>query len=169
MVIIQWCNDNNGFLTAILSVIGLLLSIIAIVVSIHTARLPFKKKILLGSSLLLGASVNSEITTKPFIIGLAASATNVGNRMVSLTYLGYAIKREGRLNKIYPINREFQNKAFLESSEMFEVQFQREELKKAFSKVPQKTKLFVYADDTEGTEYKRRVGTVGKLLQNLED
>ena len=43
--IIQWCNDNDGFLSAILSVIGLIISIIAIVVSIRTARLPFKKKL----------------------------------------------------------------------------------------------------------------------------
>ena len=38
-LIINWCNDNNGFITAILSAIGLLLSVIAIVVSIRTARL----------------------------------------------------------------------------------------------------------------------------------
>lgn len=41
MDVIQWCNENNGFLTAILSVVGLMLSVIAIVISIHTARLPY--------------------------------------------------------------------------------------------------------------------------------
>ena len=49
MNIIQWCNENNGFLTAILSLIGLVLSVTAIVVSIRTARLPYKKKLMLGS------------------------------------------------------------------------------------------------------------------------
>ena len=38
MNIIRWCNENNGFLTAILSLIGLVLSVTAIVVSIRTAR-----------------------------------------------------------------------------------------------------------------------------------
>ena len=32
MNIIRWCNENNGFLTAILSLIGLVLSVTAIVV-----------------------------------------------------------------------------------------------------------------------------------------
>ena len=49
-LIVNWCNKNNGFITAILSAIGLLLSIIAIVVSIRTARLPYKKKLKLTSS-----------------------------------------------------------------------------------------------------------------------
>lgn len=40
MKYIQWCNENNGFLTAILSITSLLLSVTAIVVSIMTARLP---------------------------------------------------------------------------------------------------------------------------------
>ena len=44
MKYIQWCNENNGFLTAILSITSLLLSVTAIVVSIMTARLPYKKK-----------------------------------------------------------------------------------------------------------------------------
>ena len=43
--IIQWCNNNDGFTSAILSVIGLGLSVIAIWVSISTARLPYRKKI----------------------------------------------------------------------------------------------------------------------------
>ena len=47
MNIIQWCNENTGFLTAILSLIGLVLSVTAIVVSIRTARLPYKKKLML--------------------------------------------------------------------------------------------------------------------------
>lgn len=53
MNFIQCCNDNNGFLTVFLSLMNLILSVTAIVVSIRTARLPYKKKLLLGSSLLL--------------------------------------------------------------------------------------------------------------------
>lgn len=56
MNIIQWYNENNGFLTAILSLIGLVLSVTAIVVSIRTARLPYKKKLMLGSYMSVGAS-----------------------------------------------------------------------------------------------------------------
>lgn len=95
MNVIQWCNDNNGFLTAILSLIGLILSVTAIVVSIRTARLPYKKKLLLGSSILLGVSRIPLRGTETSLMGLSSTATNVGNRTISLTYLGSAIRRPG--------------------------------------------------------------------------
>lgn len=50
MCIIEWCNLNSGFLTGVLSLLTLVVSVIAIVVSIHTAKLPYKKKIKLSSS-----------------------------------------------------------------------------------------------------------------------
>lgn len=40
--IIKWCNENNGFLTALLALLSLFLSAFAIAVSIQTARLPYK-------------------------------------------------------------------------------------------------------------------------------
>ena len=162
MAFIQWCNENNGFLAALLSIIGLLLSMIAIIVSLRTARLPFKKKLLLGSSLLIQIE-----NAKSYIVGLSASATNIGNRTVSLTYLGYAIRKDGRFQKIYPINREFVSKATLTQSEMFEVKFLSEELVTIFSKENQETMLYVFASDTEEAEYKRKAGTVGDLLKSL--
>ena len=87
MNFIQWCNDNNGFLTAILSLIGLILSVTAIVVSIRTARLPYKKKLLLGSSLLLGVSRIPLRGTETSLVGMSSTATNVGNRTISLKYV----------------------------------------------------------------------------------
>ena len=97
MCFIEWCNQNNGFISAILSIIGLLLSIIAIVISIHTARLPYKKKLLLGSSLLLGVSQIPLRGTETSLVGMSSTATNVGNRTISLMYLGFAIKKDGKL------------------------------------------------------------------------
>lgn len=81
-----------------LSIIGLVLSITAIIVSIRTARLPYKKKIILSSSVLIEGSVVPGVSVESSIIGIAASAINVGNRTVNLTYLGYAVKQDGRLN-----------------------------------------------------------------------
>lgn len=167
MSVIQWCNENNGFLTAILSFIGLILSVTAIVVSIRTARLPYKKKIMLGSSILLGASVVPGVGVESSILGISASATNVGNRTVNLVYLGYAVKKDGRYNMLYPSNREFDSKASLAPSEMSESQFYTDELIMSFSRENRHLKLFVYAKDTEGKEYMRKTGTVGKLLDNL--
>ena len=41
--VIQWCNENVGFATIVLSGLTLLVSIIAVIVSLRTARLPYKK------------------------------------------------------------------------------------------------------------------------------
>ena len=163
--IIDWCNTNNGFLTGILSIVGLLLSTIAIVVSIHTARLPYRKKIKLGSSALFRVT---ESTLSPSVWGFEASATNIGNRPVNMTYIGYAIKSEGKFNKIYPTNREFDCKAMLEPSEYKGVQFMANELLSSFSKIDRNTKLYVYASDSEGKEYLHRAGTVGKLIDHIQ-
>ena len=162
--IIEWCNINNGFLTGILSIIGLLLSTIAIVVSIRTARLPYRKKIKLGSSALFGV-IGSMLS--PGVIGFEASATNVGNRTINLTYIGYAIKSDGKFNKIYPINRDFECKAMLGPSEYKGVQFMANELIPSFSKMDRNTRLYVYASDSEGKEYLKKAGTVGRLLDSI--
>ena len=50
---------------------------------------------------------------------------------------------------------------------MEETQFYRDELLKCYSHENPNTKLFVYAKDTEGAEYRRIVGTVGELIENL--
>lgn len=172
MNFIQWCNDDNGFLTAILSLIGLILSATAIVVSIRTARLPYKKRIMLDSSPLPDVSVVTGVSVK-FILsisGMSASATNIGNRTVNLMYLGYATKKHGRYIglPIFPHNREFNCKVSLAPSEMSESQFYTDELIKSLSREDCNKKLFVYAIDTEKKEYVKEAGTtVGELLNSL--
>ena len=46
MNFIDWCNNNMGFASLLLSTLTLFVSILAIVVSIHTAKLPYKMNIL---------------------------------------------------------------------------------------------------------------------------
>lgn len=43
--IINFCNQNSGFISAILSIVTIVLSICAIVISIKTAMLPYTKKL----------------------------------------------------------------------------------------------------------------------------
>ena len=64
--------------------------------SIRTARLSYKKRILLGLLILLAAGIVPGVNTESSLLGMAASATNVGNRTVNLTYLGYTVKKDGR-------------------------------------------------------------------------
>ena len=88
MNFIQWCNDDNGFLTGILSLFGLILSATAIVVSIRTTRLPYKKRIMLSSAPVIDPRL---VPLKLF--GMSVLATNTGNRTVNLKYLGYTLKK----------------------------------------------------------------------------
>ena len=77
--VIVWCNENNGFLTGILSSLTLLVSVIAIYVSIRTARLPFEKKLKLGSkvNVLIEQNVFSrEICSQ--MGGITVEAINLG-------------------------------------------------------------------------------------------
>jgi hypothetical protein len=45
---IQWCNANEGFTSATLAVMSIIFSAIAIVVSIKTARMPYRKSLLVN-------------------------------------------------------------------------------------------------------------------------
>ena len=77
MEIIEWLNVNYGFSSIILSAVGLLISTIAIVISIKTAKLPYKKKIelVMTYNYLFPAGVIAEIEVQ---------ALNLGNRPVRM-------------------------------------------------------------------------------------
>lgn len=169
MNFIQWCNDDNGFLTAVLSLIGLILSATAIVVSIRTARLPYKKRIMLDLCPVF--DVVPGVNTKFLIRGMSASATNIGNRTVNLMYLGYALKKDGRYTVFtIPYNREFNSNVSLAPSEISESQFYANTLIKSLSREKRDRKFFVYAKDTEKKEYVKETGkTVGELHDFLSN
>ena len=78
--IIQWCNENVGFATIVLSELTLFVSIIAVIVSIRTARLPYKK--------LLKIEAVSYYTTDD-ASGLYVTAINCGNMDFTVSYIGF--------------------------------------------------------------------------------
>ncbi|MGN1341737.1 MAG: hypothetical protein ACI4VL_00720 [Bacilli bacterium] len=84
--IIKWCNDNSGFAQIILSLITILISLLAIVISIITARLPYKKKILLtcGSYIEIGYDDD----------GIHVTVTNIGNRNVYIKNIGIILDKK---------------------------------------------------------------------------
>ena len=43
--IIEWCNQNQGFLSAILSFLALALSVLTIIMTYRLGKMPYKKKI----------------------------------------------------------------------------------------------------------------------------
>lgn len=87
MEIIEWCNNNQGFISVILSLVTLIVSIIAIIISIITSRLPFKKRLLVTYGSFIGIGFEGT--------GLHVTVTNVGNRNIFIKNLG--IKVEGKV------------------------------------------------------------------------
>lgn len=84
--IINWCNLNSGFAQIILSIVTIIISIIAIIISIITARLPYKKKILLTYGSYIGVGHNDE--------GIHITVTNVGNRNIYIKKIGIILNKK---------------------------------------------------------------------------
>ena len=62
---IEWCNLNQGFISAILALTSIVLSVVAILVSIRVAKLPFRKKIAVAFYTNLGVGASAGIRFAP--------------------------------------------------------------------------------------------------------
>lgn len=165
--IVQWCNVNEGFTASVLSLVGLVISIIAIWVSISTARLPYKKRILLsaGTQLETGMYEGKVITRYR---GISVSVTNIGNAPCNIQFVGLAIRKNRRIQKFYPVNREFQCKGILSSMEALEVEYLTEELVGRIVKEKTYKKIYACSQDNTGKIKLKKIGTVGKLLKGIQ-
>lgn len=159
--IIVWCNENNGFLTAILSVIGLLISTIAVVVSIRTAKLPFRKKLKLSSSTDIIFSQHSSGEVSSEVASITVSAANVGFRNVCITYLGLLVDDGTALHshkqKMAKVRDEITGTGLILPSEVKTETFKRIDLFYALSRMNQSAKVYLCAQDTEGAEHTKKI------------
>lgn len=152
MEIIQWCNNNQGFISAILSLLTLIVSIIAIIISIITSRLPFKKRLLVTYGSFIGIGFEGT--------GLHVTVTNVGNRNIFIKNLG--IKVEGKVfTNIKTIE---ESRIMLKPRETTTQYFYNSEFS-AFSKVEQNKKAYAYAEDSEGKRYKKYICRIKNLIK----
>lgn len=151
--IIKWCNENTGFATIILSVLTLIVSIIAIFVSISTARLPYKKKLLVER----GSFISNTG------IGFHVTATNVGNRQVKISSIGFKVKSVVYINT----TTIHESQIVLNQGETTSQYYNIQDFKRALSKmgISNFTKIYAYVKDTEGTEYKKYFERVGKVMK----
>lgn len=168
---IEWCNANNGFLSALLSLLTLVVSVIAIVVSIRTAKLPYKKKLSLSSSLDI-AFMQNPITgeTGSEILGISVNAANIGARNINITYLGISVKDKslpGGQQKLAKIRDEITGVGIIAPTEVKTEMFNKTDLIGVLSKLGKKAKIFLYARDSEGTEYYQKAGCAYKLVEQL--
>ena len=159
MQFIEWCNENNGFLTAILSMLTLFVSIVAIVVSIQTARLPYKRRI----STSVEICVSSQVVT-----GFSVSATNTGNRNINIMHFGLAYKDGPQLIPYIRNGCTLGEKSIVIPAEEVSVTYSLEEVVSFLSDLPHKTRIYSYAYDAEWRRYKKRYNTVGNFLKEIE-
>lgn len=146
--IIEWCNNNQGFVSAILALMSLLLSVVAICISISVAKLPFKKKISVAFYTNMGVGGASGY------VGYSVVATNIGNRVVATDYVGLGYYKKGQLQRLYALNRDMENKRRLDVNESCTVEFTKEE----FNNIKkQSSRLYAITTDVEGTVFKKRI------------
>ena len=169
--IIDWCNENNGFLTAILSLLSLLLSGIAISVSIKTALLPYRKKLKLGASYNIGVSkdlITSQISSQT--IGMSITAVNIGSRDINLSFLGLAVKDksfDNNIRKMEGLLSDIGGKGIVHPTELGEARYDSNDLIKVLSHIP-KAKVYICAMDTEGKTYRRRLWNAQDIIDHLK-
>ncbi len=151
--IIVWCNNNQGFIDAVLSLTTIFMSVVAICISIHTARLPYKKKII----------VRCGIATSYFERGYHVDAINVGNRNVKISTIGFYVGKKVAINMLTIKDSIIILPPSEVTTQIFTIGQMKEWLAR-FLNEPQK-KVYGYVRDSEGKEYKRLLGKVKYLIQ----
>lgn len=158
--VIEWSNANTGFFSALLSILGLAISSLAIVVSIRTARLPYKKRVVLSKS--FNYLMGNDLKLHSF----STMATNVGNRVISIDYLGIGFKKRGKMQKIVTMFDAKVQKGRIGPTDVFEVVYSAEELVNICKTFSGK-RLYVLMNDTEGASYKKCLGRSKRILRGL--
>ncbi|MCM1327589.1 MAG: hypothetical protein NC094_08690 [Bacteroidales bacterium] len=152
MNFIEWCNNNMGFASLLLSALTLFVSILAIIVSIHTAKLPYKKKLLVTSG--------SYFTDGS--IGIHITASNVENRNIKIKTIGILMGKMVYVNK----NSLFDSQVILTQGDVTSQYFDLEDLKVsiAMNKIKSSTRMIAMIEDTEGKRYKKRLPKIKKII-----
>lgn len=189
---IKWCNENNGFLTAILALLSLFISVLAVVVSIKTAKLPYKKRLALKVTFIndIARDVDGSILIPP--ADICVNVVNTGNRAINLTFLGlgyylksprfyvirkYIERKNTKVNKsqklkitklgILGSDTSVEN---LTPSKTVPTRYNRTCLRKFLeTKIDKEKMLYACAIDTEGWEYYCKFDTVQNVIAKLSD
>ena len=148
---IKWCNDNQGFLSAILSLGTLFVSVLAIIISVCTSRLPYKKKLLLTTGGYIGVGMDS--------MGIHVTATNIGNRSLKIKNIGLLINKQIYTN----FSTIADSQIILAIGECTSQYFESNDLRK-IKKLNGNFKVYGYVEDTENRKYKKYICRLKKII-----
>lgn len=146
MMFVEWCNENQGFVTAIFSLLSLLLSTIAIGISISTAKRPYKRAMRISAGSWLGIGNDMEGNQ-----GIYVKALNIGNVPINVVDVGMMLGN----NICIKVDAISNLRCVLKQMEEVEQSFSREELKETFR--GKKGRVYAFAKDAEGYIYKKYV------------
>lgn len=164
---IEWCNNNQGFISALLTILTLLLSGLAIYVSIRTARLPYIKKLKLNSSNKYFMAQTIYGSVHDAGSALCISAVNLGNRIINLAYLGIGFLENGKMKRIALINGDSKYEHKIDCGDVTDIDFNTKQLV-ALCETLKGQMLYAYAYDSEGQEYKKKIGIYEDILTQLK-
>lgn len=100
--------------------------------------------------------------------GISIVATNIGNRNINISFLGFAIKDGWKLKKMQTRDRDLGGKGVLVPTEVATVEYTPIELN-CFSELNPRIRIYCYARDTEGKEYFKYYGRAGKVAKNIRE
>jgi hypothetical protein len=146
-LLIKWCNNNNGFVSAILALFSIILSFLAIIVSVIVSKYPFKKKIAVCFYTNIGVGEKTGINF------YSVEATNIGNRVVKVLFVGFSYKEKKKWINVYSsISKNSQN-VMLNINETAVSKYSIDEMKE----IMKQKNLYAIAIDIEGKFHKKRI------------
>ena len=157
--IIEWCNRNSGFVSAVLSLITIIFSIIAIVISIF------------GGS--FGTKID-EKSKKERVNAVLVECCNVGNRAINITFFGLAIgqktKNPREKYKLIKAEVELNRSGFpLKPTELFSVLYSPEVLISELQKTDEDNMVYFYLKDSGGKIITKKNMKVNEMLRKLKE
>ena len=145
MNIIEWCNSNEGFINALLAIASLLLSFIAIVVSVQAIRLQYRKKLRIECGSFYGLG---DLKGKK---GIHITVTNISN--VTITIKEISLKGTSSQRVLDLLDP--QSEIDLSPGKTEVKYFEENQLKQCIQQL--KLPIYAYAMDTSGKIYKKRI------------
>lgn len=149
-----WCNENQGFASLLLSALTLFVSVLALGVSIRTAKLPYKKKLLVKT----GSCIFPNGT------GLHITVTNVGNRNVKIKTIGFLL---GDDNVYINTQTIFDSQVVLAQGETTSQYYKIDDIRHAIEgmNTSENTMIKAFVEDTEDKKYKKNLTRVKDICK----
>lgn len=168
--IIEWCNANNGFLTALLALLSTFISTLAIIVSVRTAQLPYKKSVYVDIFFPIRGYWQDDGSwsgTEPYSANVRISNTGNRNIMIETVWLKIVNIKYGMSKTKFFIPPQTVYKQILPAQSHI-VQFDKKNMSKILDDNDKNDFIYVYIGDSEGELHSKCVGRIKQLKKRMK-